>query len=113
MADFAAALFAAFFAPFFRPVAAFFAAADWAFAASAFCNRHRFFVAAIIRFIPSSLIRRFGFDGSGVAGADGLDSPLIFAHLALCEIAIFRRTAALNFLPLLVGAPDVAVVVVE
>jgi len=48
-AAFAGAVFTAFLA------AAFFAGADCAFAA-AFCRRHRFFVAAIMFFIPSALI---------------------------------------------------------
>jgi hypothetical protein len=34
---------------------------------SARFNAHRFFVAAMIRFIPSALILRFGFGASGVA----------------------------------------------
>jgi hypothetical protein len=40
---------------------------------------------------------------SAGAGAAGSDSPLILAHLAFCARAIFRRTAALNFLRFPVG----------
>jgi hypothetical protein len=80
------------------------------FFAAAFCKRHRFFVAAMIFAIPSLLIRRFGFDGCGVAGAAGSDSPRIFAHLAFCAIAILRLEAALNFFRFRPGASDVAAV---
>lgn len=103
--DFGAAVFfaAAFLTTaFLRAGAAFFAGAF----AAAFCKRQRFFVAAMILFIPSSLIRRFGFVGSGVV--DGSDSPRIFAHRRFCDWAIFRLTAAENFLRLRVGAPVAA-----
>jgi hypothetical protein len=57
------ALFAAFagaiFTAAFLTVA--FVTGAFAFAASAFCKRQRFFVAAMILFMPSSLIRRLGF----------------------------------------------------
>src|SRR5208337_1474769 len=102
-AAFAGALLTAavFFAgAFFGADIAFFAV-DCAFAA-AFCNRHRFLVAAMILAIPSLLIRRFAF--GALAGADGSDSPRIFAHLAFCAIAIFRLEAAENLLRLRVGA---------
>jgi hypothetical protein len=76
--------------------------------AAAFCKRQRFFVAAMILFMPSALIRRLGFEGSG-AGSDGASiSPLILAHRASCASAIFLRDAALNFLRLSVGASAVA-----
>jgi poly(3-hydroxybutyrate) depolymerase len=52
-------------AAFFPAGAAFFAVAVCAFAA--FANRQRFLLAATIRFMPSSLIRRVDFGGSGVA----------------------------------------------
>jgi hypothetical protein len=45
-----------------------------AFAAAARFAAQRLFVAAIIRFMPSSLILRLGFWGSGMAGASSLDS---------------------------------------
>lgn len=51
-------------------------------AEAARCKRQRFFVAAMILFMPSALIRRLGFEGSG-AGSDGSSiSPLILAHRA-------------------------------
>ena len=66
-------------------------------AASAFCLRQRAFVAAIIRFIPSGLIRRFGFGGSGVADpASVAASPLCLAYLAFWAADIRRLTAAEN-----------------
>jgi hypothetical protein len=46
-------------------------------------------------FNPSGLILRFGF-----VGAAGLDSPRVFADLALCAAAILLRAAALIFRPL-------------
>jgi hypothetical protein len=46
-------------APFFATGAAFFVAVDAALATLA--SRQRFFVAAMILFIPSALIRRFAF----------------------------------------------------
>jgi hypothetical protein len=49
-------------------------------ALAALANRHRFFVAAIIRFLPSALIWRLGLGGSTVVRAEGSDSPLIAAH---------------------------------
>jgi len=55
------------------------AACAWA----ALANRHRFFVAALIRFLPSALIWRLGFGGSTVAGSEGSDSPLIAAEDAI------------------------------
>jgi hypothetical protein len=66
--------------------------------AAAFCNRQRFFVAAMIRFKPSGLIRRFVLDAFAVAGL-GSDSPRSFAHLARCAAAILLRPAALIFRP--------------
>ena len=93
----------------FATGAAFFVAVDAALAAVA--SRQRFLVAAMILFIPSALIRRFAFGAFSafvVAGADGSDSPLIFAHLAFCDRAIFRLTAAEKPLRFLVGAAGVA-----
>jgi len=90
-ADLAGALAAAFFATtLFGTI--FFAVAVCALAA--FTNRQRFLVAAMIRFIPSALIRRLGFGGSTLAGADGSDAPLIAAHRFFCPSAIRRRAAA-------------------
>ena len=68
--------------------------------AAAGCRRQRFFVAAMILFMPSGLILRFGFGGSGVEGDGGSLSPLILAHRAFCARAIFFLAAALNFLRL-------------
>jgi hypothetical protein len=91
-----AAFFAAFVGATFTAAfltAVFFVTAFFAGAfAAAFCKRQRFFVAAMILFIPSSLIRRFAF--GALAGAGGSDSPLILAHRFLCAIAILRRAAA-------------------
>jgi hypothetical protein len=101
------AFFAAFFtATFFAAafVDAFLSGADCAFSA-ALCRFQRFFVAAIIFFIPSALIFRFGFGasgvaGSGVAGAVASDVPLAAAQRLCCASFIRRRAAALNFLRL-------------
>jgi hypothetical protein len=87
----AGVLAAAFFATTFFG-AAFFAVDGSALAA--FANRQRFFVAAMIRFIPSSLIRGLGFGASTAAGTDGSDSPLIAAHRFFWPAAIRRRAAA-------------------
>jgi hypothetical protein len=86
------------------------------FALAALANRQRFFVAAMIRFIPSGLICRFGFCVSGVAATVGSDSPLSFAHRAFCAKAILLRDAGLNLfrlagtdsgeMPLLTGSPE-------
>ena len=76
---------------------------------AAFVNRQRFLVAAIILFMPSALIRRFAFGGSGVVGADSSDSPRIVAYRFRCAIAILRRPAA-ETLRLRVGACGVAAV---
>jgi hypothetical protein len=80
---------------------------DYAFFA-AFANRHRFLVAAMIRFIPSGLILRFAFGAFFATGAG--DVPLIAAHLAFCARAIFRLEAAENFFRFLVGASGVSAV---
>jgi hypothetical protein len=64
--------------------------------AAAFCRRHRAFVAAIILFIPSGLICRFGF-GASAAGSVGSDAPFSFAQRAFCAAAIRLRDAAKNF----------------
>jgi hypothetical protein len=52
--------------PLFLTRATYFAWADFA---AARCKRQRFFVAAMILFMPSALIRRLGFGGSGTVGA--------------------------------------------
>ena len=76
-----------------------------AYLAAAFCNRQRFFVAAMIRFKPSGLIRRFGLGAFTLACA-GFDSPRAFAHRAFCAAAILRRAAALVFRSLRGAGPD-------
>ena len=58
-------------AAFFRAV--FLALADCAFAASALFCAQRFFVAAMIAFLPAALSFRSGFEGSGVAFDGGLE----------------------------------------
>jgi len=55
--------------------AAFLAGVDYAFFASAFANRQRFFVAATIAALPAALSLRFGLGASGVAGTGGSDWP--------------------------------------
>jgi hypothetical protein len=101
-AGFFAALVGAFsavflLAVFFRAGAAFLAAVDCAFAA-AFCKRHRFFVAAIILAIPSLLIRRLGFEGSGLAFDGGLECFTVgffaFPEDACKLTAAFARVTA-------------------
>ena len=79
---FAATFFTvAFFVTAFLAGADFFATGDCAFAASAPFTAQRFLFAARIRFMPSALIRRLGFGGSGVAaGAGGSDSLLMLAY---------------------------------
>jgi hypothetical protein len=81
----------------FGPYAAFstfFAAARFNFASAARLSAQRFFVAAMIRFMPSALIRRFcGFDP---AREGAWDCPLIAAHLCFWASAIRRREAALT-----------------
>jgi hypothetical protein len=79
---------------------------DYAFFAAAFANRHRFFVAAMILFIPSGLIRRFAFGAFFMTGAG--DVPLIAAHRFFCARAMQRRVAAERFLA---GASGVVVAV--
>ena len=76
--------------------------------AAACCKRQRFFVAAMMFFMPFALIRRLGFAESGARDDSGSISPLILAHRAFCASAIFLRDAALNFLRLRVGASAVA-----
>jgi len=109
LAVFLGAFAAAFLtATFFVAGAAFLLAVATALAALA--NRQRFLVAAMIRFMPSALIRRFAFGAfgaAGVAGADGSDLPLIVAHLAFCARAIFRLTATEKPLRFLAGASGV------
>jgi hypothetical protein len=73
---------------------AFFAAARFNFASAARLSAQRFFVATMIRFMPSVLIRRFsGFDP---ARDNAWDCPLIAAHLFFWASAIRRRLAALT-----------------
>jgi hypothetical protein len=60
----------------------------------------------MILFMPSALIRRLGFAGSGIEG--GSDSPRILAHRSRCASFIRFRTAALRFLPLRAGTSGVA-----
>src|ERR1039457_3797912 len=59
----------------------------------------------MLLFIPSSLIRRLGFDGSGVV--DGPDPPRIFAHRRCWASFIRLRAATENCLRLRGGAPGV------
>jgi hypothetical protein len=92
----AASLTAIFRRAAFLGVAFLAAAAD-----SARFSAHRFLVAAIILFMPSALIRRFGLAGSFAAGDP--DSPLILAHRRCWASFIRRRAAAENFLRLCVG----------
>jgi len=90
---------------FFVTGAAFLAVfAILACALAAFASRQRFLVAAMMRFIPSSLILGFGFGGSGAAGAGGADGRFDSAHLFRCASAMARRPAALNFRRLGFGA---------
>jgi len=83
-------VYAAFNVRFLAPVL--FAAARFAFASSARLSAQRFFVAAMIRFMPSSLIRRFG--TSDPADDLAWDRPLMAAHLLFWASAIRRRDAA-------------------
>ena len=94
---FGAALFAAVF----------FCAAGFVFAAAPWTAAHLFFVASEIAFLPATLILRFGFATSVVAGASGSDSPFSFAHLAFCPRAI-RLLAAAEILRFLVRGSGVA-----
>lgn len=103
---FVATFFTAFLTVFLAAV--FVALPVCAFAALA--NRQRFFVAEIIRFMPSALIRRLGFDGSDVDRDGGSDVPLIAAHRRCWASFMCRRAAAENFRRLLVRAAGVAAV---
>src|ERR1039457_2020610 len=105
-AAFAGALFTTVFLP-----AVFLVAVCATFAASARFSANRFLVAAMILFIPSSLIRRFAFAGSGVAGAGGADSPRILAHRFCWASFMRRRAVAESFLRWLVGGPGVVAAV--
>jgi hypothetical protein len=89
-----------FTAAFFRAGPVYFFAASFAFAALAARAFFRF--AASFAFAAAESFR-FALGTSAGAGAAGSDSPLILAHLAFCARAIFRRTAALNFLRFPVG----------
>jgi len=73
----------------------FFTAAPVAFAALAALAFFRFATSTAFAAAESF---RFAFGGGVGAGAGGSDSPFIFAHLAFCARAIFRRAAAENFL---------------
>jgi hypothetical protein len=81
---------------FFRAV--FVALAGSALAPSALTRSHRFLVAATIRFIPSLLIRRLGFDDSAVAFDRSFERLTggFFAFLeGACELrASFARVTA-------------------
>src|ERR1019366_4889112 len=101
--------FAAFLlAAFFRAV--FLALAGCAFAAPVLFCAHRRRTASWIAFLPAALSFRLGFGASGVAGADGSDSPLMLAHRRCCASRILRRAAAENFLGFLVDASGAAAV---
>ena len=63
---------------------------------AALCKRQRFFVAAIILFMPSALIRRLGLGGFDLGADRDSLTPLILAHRACCAKAIFFRAATLN-----------------
>jgi hypothetical protein len=96
-----AALAATFFAAFARAVstaafltAAFLAATGSGFAAAALFAAHRYFVAAMIRFKPSSLMRRFAFGTSGTATA--LLPLWNAAHRFFCPAAIPALAATLK-----------------
>jgi hypothetical protein len=88
-ADFAGAVLAAAFL-----TVAFLAATGSGFAAAALFAAYRFFVAAMILFKPSSLMRRFGF---GNSGADVTFLPLwSAAHRFFWATAILALAATLN-----------------
>jgi hypothetical protein len=88
---FAAFAGAAFTAAFL--LAAFLAATGSGFAAARFAAHH-FFVAAMILFKPSSLMRRFAF---GSAGAEAAFLPLWnAAHRFFCAVAILALAATLK-----------------
>ena len=98
-----AAVFAAFFA--IRGTFAVTFVAGAAFAAARFAA-HLFLVAAIIRFMPSSLIRRFGLAGSGVTGVDGDSGTLLDADHRFRWPSLMRfRAAALIFRRFLLAVP--------
>ena len=103
-AFFADGAFTATFFPAAFLEATFFAGADFA---AALCKRQRFFVAAMILFMPSALIRRLGLGGFAVVADGSSISPLILAHRAFWAKAIFLREAALNLLRLRTGASGV------
>ena len=72
---------------------AFLAATGSGFAAAALFAAHRFFVAAMIRFKPSSLMRRFAFGNSGTAATF---LPLWnAAHRFFCAAAILALAVTL------------------
>ena len=74
--------------------AAFLAATGSGFAAAALFAAHRFFVAAMIRFKPSSLMRRLAFGNSGTAATV---VPLWnAAQRFFCAAAILALAAMLN-----------------
>ena len=69
------------------------------FAASARFTAHRLLFPARIRFMPSALIRRLGFGGSGVAaGAGGSDSLLILAYRRLLSLPHSASSGSGEFL---------------
>jgi hypothetical protein len=82
-----------------------------AFAASARFNAHRFFVAAMIAFLPAAESFRFGLETTlGVAPAD---AALDAAHLFRCASAIAFLAAALIFRRLCFGSSGAAAVAAE
>src|ERR1022692_5074210 len=96
-ATLAATFFAAFAGAVFTAASltvAFLAATGSGFAAAALFAAHRFFVAAMIRFMPSSLMRRFAFGASGAA--DALVPLWNAAHRFFCAAAILALAAPLN-----------------
>src|ERR1019366_4499355 len=73
---------------------AFLAATGSGFAAAALFAAHRFFVAAMILFKPSSLMRRFAFGNSGTAAT--FLSLWNAAHRFFCAAAILALASALE-----------------
>jgi len=79
-------------------IAAFLATGHYAFAASALFNAHRFFVAAIIAFLPAAESFRLGL--CAASGAGGSAAFLDAAQRFRCASAIRARLAALILLRL-------------
>ena len=89
-----------------RYFAGFLAAAFIAFAASARFSAHRFFVAAMIAFLPAAESFRLGLGDA--SGGDGSAAFLEAAHLFRCASAIAFLPAALIFRRLRFGGSGVA-----